>query len=621
MRFLFFLFLAASAFAQSVGDFSINYKANSTGPQSLKSWSKANSTLWGVDSSGNPQSVTIGSGLSLASGVLTASGGGVGTGTVTSVGLTMPNIFSVTGSPVTASGTLAASLATQTANTVFAGPTTGSAAAPTFRALDAADIPDLSGTYQPLNAKLATLATGFGAIYSQPAFLKWNGTSYELKSGALEEIYGGTGQSTYTVGDTLYASGGGSLAKLVGNTSTTKKYLSQTGTGSASAAPVWEALGTLATQNGTFSGTSSGTNTGDQTITLLGDVTGSGSGTFTATLPTVNSNVGSFGSATAAPAVTVNAKGLITGVTTSTITPAVGSITGLGTGIATWLATPTETNLKAAQSGLSWLDTAQTFTAAQTVTAPANNAGITVNGSLTGGGVTRSLLTVSDNWTAATGGSSSPTLLDLVITDSGASVNYYGTRALRIMRNGGEVFYIDHGGSMYIAGGVSINGNYGIIDMPVAWMLRWSNQTCLSRVANGIMMQRSESGTIAQSLQVANTVTSTTSWEAGVLDWKTTTNTLRIGTDVGSGGGTARDVQLIRGGVVKSTLGANTTDHDQPVKLKSYIVSGLPSASTCGAGSMAFVTDATATTAYSTVAGGGSNKVLVISDGTNWVIH
>jgi hypothetical protein len=50
-------------------------------------------------------------------------------------------------------------------------------------------------------------------------------------------------------------------------------------------------------------------------------------------------------------------------------------------------------------------------------------------------------------------------------------------------------------------------------------------------------------------------------------------------------------------------------------------VSGLPSAATVGAGSMAFVTDATATTAYSVVSGGGSNKVLVISDGTDWIIH
>lgn len=43
-------------------------------------------------------------------------------------------------------------------------------------------------------------------------------------------------------------------------------------------------LGTLATQNGTFSGTTSGTNTGDQTITLTGDVTGTGTGSFTTTI-------------------------------------------------------------------------------------------------------------------------------------------------------------------------------------------------------------------------------------------------------------------------------------------------------------------------------------------------
>jgi hypothetical protein len=43
-------------------------------------------------------------------------------------------------------------------------------------------------------------------------------------------------------------------------------------------------LGTLATQNGTFSGSSSGTNTGDQTITLTGEVTGSGTSSFTTTI-------------------------------------------------------------------------------------------------------------------------------------------------------------------------------------------------------------------------------------------------------------------------------------------------------------------------------------------------
>jgi hypothetical protein len=62
-------------------------------------------------------------------------------GTVTSVGLTAPGIFSVSGSPVTSSGTLALSLATQAANLVWAGPSTGAAAAPAFRSLVVADIP------------------------------------------------------------------------------------------------------------------------------------------------------------------------------------------------------------------------------------------------------------------------------------------------------------------------------------------------------------------------------------------------------------------------------------------------------------------------------------------------
>lgn len=67
-------------------------------------------------------------------------------GTVTSVALTMPAIFSVAGSPVTSSGTLAVTLAAETANTVWAGPTSGGAATPTFRALVAADLPSSAVT-------------------------------------------------------------------------------------------------------------------------------------------------------------------------------------------------------------------------------------------------------------------------------------------------------------------------------------------------------------------------------------------------------------------------------------------------------------------------------------------
>lgn len=54
----------------------------------------------------------------------------------------------------------------QTANRVLAGPTSGGAAQPAFRALVAADIPDVSGTYQPLDSDLTAIAalttTAFG---------------------------------------------------------------------------------------------------------------------------------------------------------------------------------------------------------------------------------------------------------------------------------------------------------------------------------------------------------------------------------------------------------------------------------------------------------------------------
>lgn len=71
------------------------------------------------------------------------------TGTVTSVGLTAPSIFSVTGSPVTSSGTLALTLATQGANTFFCAPVSSSGT-PTFRAISSNDLPTsgvTAGTY------------------------------------------------------------------------------------------------------------------------------------------------------------------------------------------------------------------------------------------------------------------------------------------------------------------------------------------------------------------------------------------------------------------------------------------------------------------------------------------
>jgi hypothetical protein len=75
-----------------------------------------------------------------------------------------------------------------------------------------------------------------------------------LNVNAATATQGGTGIKTYTLGDTLYASATNTLAKLAGNTTTTQKFLTQTGTGSASAAPIWKTLSPsdINTQYGAF---------------------------------------------------------------------------------------------------------------------------------------------------------------------------------------------------------------------------------------------------------------------------------------------------------------------------------------------------------------------------------
>ena len=62
-----------------------------------------------------------------------------------------------------------------------------------------------------------------------------------FSSGVLPYNHGGTGQSSYTKGDMLYASANNTLAKLGANTSATKKFLSMT-----SSIPTWEEISVTA---------------------------------------------------------------------------------------------------------------------------------------------------------------------------------------------------------------------------------------------------------------------------------------------------------------------------------------------------------------------------------------
>lgn len=167
----------------------------------------------------------------------TSSGGGGGSGTVTSVALadgSSTALYTITGSPVIAAGTLTFSLKTQTANTVLAGPTTGAAAQPTFRGLVIADLP----TGIP-NANLAnssvTVTAGTGL--STGGSVSLGGTVTLNLTVPVVAVNGGTGQTVYAVGDLLYASTTTALSKLADVA--TGQVLRSGGVG---VAPAWGAL-------------------------------------------------------------------------------------------------------------------------------------------------------------------------------------------------------------------------------------------------------------------------------------------------------------------------------------------------------------------------------------------
>jgi len=139
-------------------------------------------------------------------------------GTVTSVSLSLPAMFTVTGSPVTGAGTLGATLASQTANYIFAAPA-GSPGAPTFRAMVTGDLPLIgtAGTYgtatqtpqittdatgRVTGVSLVTIAPTFANVASKPTTL----SGYGITDGAsLTTAQQFTAQQNVTMVTLTYA--------------------------------------------------------------------------------------------------------------------------------------------------------------------------------------------------------------------------------------------------------------------------------------------------------------------------------------------------------------------------------------------------------------------------------
>lgn len=208
-------------------------------------------------------------------GTIASWGSPAGAGTVTSVDFSDASstpIFAITGNPVTSSGTLTETLVTQSANTIFSGPTTGAAAQPAFRALVGADLPNPSSSTKGgvqsaaavSNQWINSISTSGVPALSQPAFSNISGTvaasqlpnpsastlggvqsaapvsnqwinsistsgvpalsqpAFSNLSGTATVAQGGTGQTTYTDGQLL-------IGNTSGNTLTKATLTAGTG--------------------------------------------------------------------------------------------------------------------------------------------------------------------------------------------------------------------------------------------------------------------------------------------------------------------------------------------------------------------------------------------------------
>jgi hypothetical protein len=269
---------------------------------------------------GNIETITIGGGLSLSGGVLSAGGG---TGTVTSVSINSTDL-SVSGSPITSVGTITLNINSEAitygkiqtvSGSKLLGNPTGSAISPEEISLDSTLL--FSGSDLGVNpdstiqqVMVSEEGTNIGNRREINFISGANTTITVTDDGSNNRVNitidsaGGSGGGTPggSDGQLQYnnsSSFGGTIAGIYSTTGNLFSYIAQLATdipltiqGALSQSANlqnWtdDSSTVLASisSTGVFNASNiSGTNSGDQTITLTGDVTGSGTSSFTATV-------------------------------------------------------------------------------------------------------------------------------------------------------------------------------------------------------------------------------------------------------------------------------------------------------------------------------------------------
>ena len=123
-------------------------------------------------------------------------------------------------------------------------------------------------------------------------------------------------------------------------------------------------------------------------------------------------------------------------------------------------------------------------------------------------------------------------------------------------------------------------GGSGELIFRAAASIKWTAGTSVASTVD-LQLQRDAANTLAQrnaanaqTSRVYNTYTSATSYERAKLEWSS--NVLRIGTEKGSAGGTARDMELQTDGTTRITVKADG----------AILFSGVPTSNPAVAGQL-----------------------------------